>query len=351
MSETVEIVNREHWLENLARELVPLLKEQGKTMPKWRISCSWPSRRAHPTGSKMGHRIGECWAAENSKDGTREIMISPLLDDPLKIADVALHEMCHAVLPPGVGHKSPFAKLAVAVGLEGKPTATEAGDELKEKLKAIIDRLGPYPHAAITSEGGRKQTTRLVKIICPVCGQILRTTRKSIDEMGYPFCGLCQVEFLEPDDEEFQENPLVMREQALEFAIKGDDRYAVRMSRKVGGNTRWYVIDYGPQEIIGDRAVTTSTLAESREDAINIVESVKTGLLKLRDLTYEDPTADADEFDDDVNWGELKPTELDDLLADNEEEIPDNPDEEYDPERDEYPKPDDEITTMEVDES
>jgi len=42
---------------------------------------------------------------------------------------------------------------------------------------------------------GAKQTTRLVKCVCPDCGYTIRVTRKWLDT-GLPYCA-CQTRFVE----------------------------------------------------------------------------------------------------------------------------------------------------------
>jgi hypothetical protein len=88
------------------------------------------------------------------------------------------------------GHKGPFRKLAKAVGLEGKMTATTASKPLAERLHALCVKLGPYPHAKLdaTLSGKKKQGTRMLKVVCTACACIVRMTRTSIDEVGCPTC-------------------------------------------------------------------------------------------------------------------------------------------------------------------
>ena len=173
---------REEWLTALVEKLAPLFVAQNYELPAIRVSCSWPSRLPRK-------RIGECWQARASKDGSSQIFISPTLDDGVRVADVMVHELLHAVLPDDVRHKGPFRQGMKALGLEGKPTATTAGPELKERLNIICSDLGKYPHAALSLDlQMKKQTTRLVKLECPGCGYIIRTTRTWIDDAGVPTC-------------------------------------------------------------------------------------------------------------------------------------------------------------------
>ena len=119
--------------------------------------------------------------------------------------------MAHAALPEGVGHKRPFQRLVTALGLEGKATATVAGDGWRAWALPIIEALGPYPHSALSPGGGKKtQTTRMLKAECP-CGYTVRLTRKWA-LAGLPICGVCDVrmtcEALSSDEEETDEEDM-----------------------------------------------------------------------------------------------------------------------------------------------
>lgn len=185
-------MNREQWLTELMTALLPMFEQHHKGATKqahkWRVSCGWPGgRSAHTT-------IGQCWHAESSKDKRVEMFISPKLDTAENVGHVLVHEMCHAAVGSGHGHKGPFVKLARALGLEGKPTATHAGPELAKRLNALYRKLGKYPHAAVTpGSHAKKQSTRLLKLECGGCGYIVRTTAKWV-ETGVPTC-CCGEEF------------------------------------------------------------------------------------------------------------------------------------------------------------
>ena len=89
----------------------------------------------------------------------------------MRVLDILTHELCHAVDGLISGHGTPFKRLAYAMGLTGKPTATEASEEFKEKYKPIIEsKLGEYPHAKMNLESStKKQKTRLLKATCSDC--------------------------------------------------------------------------------------------------------------------------------------------------------------------------------------
>jgi hypothetical protein len=179
---------REAWLVAMIEALRPHFEANGGTVPaNVRIACGWPSARAL-SGSNGSRTIGQCWHAAASKDGTVEIFVSPYLDEPMRIAGVVAHELCHAILGEGVGHKGPFKKLAKAIGLEGKMTATTEGPIFIAAVQPLLDLLGPYPHASLDGSNRKKQTTRLLKASCTECGYTVRVTKRWVDDVGAPYC-------------------------------------------------------------------------------------------------------------------------------------------------------------------
>ena len=180
------VANREAWLTALTQRLRSRFAEVSAELPaEVRLSCGWPSKGA--TASR-NRRIGECWSQTCSADGTREVFISPTLSDPVEVGAVVVHELVHAA--GHMGHGAGFGKVARALGLEGRMTATVAGERLTTELTAITSELGPYPHATLTpGENERKQSTRLLKVQCPdeECGYTVRVTAKWL-ELGYPVC-------------------------------------------------------------------------------------------------------------------------------------------------------------------
>jgi hypothetical protein len=181
------IPTREEWLGRLVDALRPTFAENGYPLPeRIRVSCGWPSRSAL---SRKAMRIGEAWSHRCSGDGAHETFLSPVLADPIDVAAVLVHELVHHAVGVEHGHKGPFRKLAVAVGLTGRMTATTAGDALRGRLHALAEELGPYPHAVLTGGDGRKkQSTRMLKVACDACGCIVRMTRQWLDTVGAPTC-------------------------------------------------------------------------------------------------------------------------------------------------------------------
>jgi len=178
-------MTREAWLNKVADEhLWPLIADHdGARAPKVRISVGFPK------GSHGGRKsIGQCWPEHASGDKTFEIFISPILA-PYDAVSTLLHELIHASVGLKAGHRGPFKRLAVAVGLEGKMTATVAGKELGLKIGRWLKALPKYPHAPMNDGAGApgKQGPRLIKCECPNCGYTVRVTRKWL-EIGNPQC-------------------------------------------------------------------------------------------------------------------------------------------------------------------
>jgi hypothetical protein len=180
------IMNRETWLLSCLEELRPDFVRVGAELPaKIRTSCGWPSKSAL---ARVRQRVGECWSATCSGDETFEIFISPALRDSVEVLATLVHEGVHAAVGVEAKHGSAFRKVAKALNLEGKMTATTAGEVLKVRLKELVTKLGEFPHAELKSSNApKKQGTRLRKVVCKKCGYAVRVTAKWI-EVGLPTC-------------------------------------------------------------------------------------------------------------------------------------------------------------------
>ena len=189
----VEQMNREDWLGNLAFALEGLFEERGAKLPAYRVTCGFPSSG----GLSKLRTLGQCWSDQASADDTHELIVSMTIDDPMRVADILAHEMIHAAVGVEHGHKGPFRKLALAIGLAGPMTATVAGEAFKQRVSPWLDELGDYPHAKIDASTRKKQGTRLIKTECPHCGYTARVTRKWL-AVGAPICPVDQVELEEP---------------------------------------------------------------------------------------------------------------------------------------------------------
>lgn len=188
MAPKPKYATREQWLHAVKDQLAPVFKQHGATIPaRVRLTCGFPTRGALSRGTFVA---GQCFDIGERKDSAWEISVTPRLDDPVNVGAVLVHELCHACVGgTKEGHGPVFSKLAKAMGLVGKMTNTTAGSELKRTLAAIVDRVGPYPHASLLpSDKEKKQSTRLIKAACETCGYTVRVTRKWLDQSGTPLC-------------------------------------------------------------------------------------------------------------------------------------------------------------------
>ena len=182
---------REAWLKEAMVLMVPWFKRQGA--PEFEtplVSVGWP--KGTRTGSCKGKTIGQCWDKKGSGDKkAAHIFISPEMTDDVRVLGILLHEMVHAALGTGVGHRKPFKDLATSLGMEGKMTATTESPELVDRLKDMVKQLGKYPHPGLDDilKNRKKPGSRLIKVMCHSCGCIIRMTRTWIAEVGTPICG------------------------------------------------------------------------------------------------------------------------------------------------------------------
>jgi hypothetical protein len=191
----LKTLTREEWLQAGINGLKMMFAEIGETIPEVYVSVGYPK------GARgKGKAIGICHPAILSGDEKAHVFIHPCLTDSAQVLAVLAHEMIHALDNCESGHKGRFAKVATAFGLEGKMTATVAGEALQERLNALIVMLGEYPHALLT-ESDKKQSTRMIKCECANCGYIVRTSQKWIDELGAPICP-CQMGIMEDGEQE-----------------------------------------------------------------------------------------------------------------------------------------------------
>ncbi len=179
---------REEWLAALTDKLRPLFAATDYPLPeKIRTSCGFPSKNAL---AKKRKRVGEAWSSEASEDQHFETFVSPMVSDPVEVAAIQVHELCHCAVGLACKHRKPFTTAARAIGLEGRPTSTVAGEALKETLEEFVEEIGLYPHAKLVhSSSPKKQSTRMIKVVCPKleCGFLVRTTKKWL-EIGVPTC-------------------------------------------------------------------------------------------------------------------------------------------------------------------
>ena len=175
--------NRETWLE-AAKDLLVAEFFTGNGIDftaKVRVSVGWP-------GSTREAVMACCYHEEASTDQTREIFVSPMIEED-DILHTLLHELGHAHLPDGTGHKKPFKQLMDTFGLVGKVTATyaEEGSETWLKLSSIYQQLGKWPHAKMIKKQKPKKDNPWVRYYSPSFPDLkIVVNRKKVEEFGIP---------------------------------------------------------------------------------------------------------------------------------------------------------------------
>ena len=181
---------REQWLEAAVKLIIKQIFTPASVgVPEVRVSVGWPGGR----GPKK-NVIGQCFAARTTADKVAQIFVTPAIDDAYTTVETLTHEIIHAVAvdEDGVsaGHRGEFIRIAKEIGFTAPWKSTPASEELREKLQAIADKLGVYPHAAI-NVGDRPtvQKTYYLKVQCPEDDEyFVRMTQTKIDDFGYPKC-------------------------------------------------------------------------------------------------------------------------------------------------------------------
>lgn len=188
-------IRRQLWIESGAQALRERFAEVGYKVPaNVRVSIGWP-RGSHG----KGRAIGQCWGDTASSDKHHEIFVSPELGEKaasIQILGVLAHELAHATVGLASGHKAPFKKCALAIGLTGKMTATTESPEFIAWAKTVIKTLGDYPAGRLSLAGRKKQSTRLLKCECETCGYNVRVTRKWVESSGAPICPTDEVSMI-----------------------------------------------------------------------------------------------------------------------------------------------------------
>ena len=187
ITSSTKFSTREAWLEAAVRELLPVFAKAGHDVPPCRVSCGFAS-----TGARTG-TIGQCWSTKASEDGVNQIFISPALSDAVEVLDTLAHELIHAVDNCKHKHGKEFKKIAISLGMVGPMRSAGAGPALKEKLKLMATKLGPYPHARLSVPKKVAARPPRPRAKCMTCGFIVPMLKQFL-HYGPPICPQGRVE-------------------------------------------------------------------------------------------------------------------------------------------------------------
>lgn len=200
-------MNRETWLGEVTDKYIRQhFISKGYEIPaNVKFSCSFSTKGAFKRKGQKRFVAGQCIPTFDSQGKIRhEIVIVPTQSDTIEVLDTLVHELCHATVGNHHEHNLVFSKCAYAVGLEGKPTSTNATEALKATFAEWVKEIGEYPHETL-QVNMRKQSTRLYKCECR-CGYKMRISRSWLD-VAIPKCplghGKMQSEY-EPETENFE---------------------------------------------------------------------------------------------------------------------------------------------------
>lgn len=182
--------NREQWLYAVTEHFSAQFTDLGYSLPPLRVTCGFPSGGG--TRLRTPRVVGEIHDRTRSADDHFEIFISPVNADSVTVAAVLVHELVHAAVGLNQKHNRVFGGVARKIGLQGKLTATTASPAFEGEIRDLVKDIGEYPHAALSVDGSTKQSTRLLKLVCPVCGVTCRASAKAI-AAGKFKCGVDDV--------------------------------------------------------------------------------------------------------------------------------------------------------------
>jgi len=142
--------------------------------------CASGNRKSSATGRQT---LGQCqidFVRNGNAKKQNLIAIHPAnFKNPVDVLMVMLHEAIHAT---GInGHAKLFSAVAKAVGFERPWTQPHPGPELVDRVGKLLKKIGTFPEGwGDLAPTKPKQTTRMLKFTCPVCGEIIRSANEKL---------------------------------------------------------------------------------------------------------------------------------------------------------------------------
>jgi hypothetical protein len=207
----------EAWLRELTNALRPDFEKIGYKLPEQiRFDFGFTSH-----GKRKGP-AGEFFDGNAASDGWSKAIIRCDKAEIEAVTGSLAHQLVHAAVGRKAGHGKAFRDCALRFGLDGKMREAMPGPKLRERLHALAEQLGPFPHGAMDfAQSGHeddvrpvdrkpKQRTRMLKCEClnKGCGYPCRTTAKWL-RIAVPECPVCKQpmwhEELPADDDAVEE--------------------------------------------------------------------------------------------------------------------------------------------------
>tara|TARA_R100000935_G_C2806294_1_gene152844 strand:+ start:294 stop:905 length:612 start_codon:yes stop_codon:yes gene_type:complete len=193
-------INRETWLNLMIDKAVPMFDNAGFEISEIRsilkVACGFPpNTRVGTKFTTLGCHINP----KASASGYHEIYIHPETSDSVKVVDILIHELAHAMQTEKYpdakqSHGKEFKNICKALTMTGnkKYKFASASVELLKTIQLWVDAIGKYPHAIVSLNANRKkQSTRNHKVECYDCKWSFRCSTKNIDMMTSQTCLAC----------------------------------------------------------------------------------------------------------------------------------------------------------------
>lgn len=193
---------REEWLREALNHLAVIVHETTEytvDVSSLQVSVGFPKVRGRIKA------IGQCFDSKAAGDKKSHIFICPTQIDPVRILDIELHEIGHALLGSDAGHGKEFGVYCKAVGLVKPWTQTTASEELRVKLEKIAEELGEYPHGALVPTAKEKKKGSTLKLWMCECETKLRVGRQK--KPLNATCNDCNSKFAIQNDEDEESKP------------------------------------------------------------------------------------------------------------------------------------------------
>ena len=201
MTTNIKFKTRDEWLAAAAETMTAWIKEHGGVVPKG-VRCSCGIAK----GKGADKAIGICYHGEGFEDGLPQVWICPTQGEDLRVLDILLHELIHCATP-GEKHGGDFKRIAKAIGLTGKMTATvvEEGSYLHDRLKGLSQSLGPYPHSPLKPVYKEKKPSKRqqVRLYSPQEEEFsLQMRKERFEKFGAPLDPWGNMMVVKDEDEE-----------------------------------------------------------------------------------------------------------------------------------------------------
>jgi hypothetical protein len=140
--ERVVVAERDLWLAEATALMREHFSRTGLRLPEKMFVSLGTTISTTPSGRPA---TGECFPSHGSSIGGPRIVIDNKVNDASVVLAVLVHELIHAADDCASSHGPWFCSWAGALGLVGRPEATQAGPRLQLTLRAMRTRLGTYP--------------------------------------------------------------------------------------------------------------------------------------------------------------------------------------------------------------